>query len=223
MTRPSSARSRRPAPATTIFAGALVGTLLATLLVLTPAQALVAVPVDCGTDKVVLEVDHLSYDLEGTCGVVVVDADDTTVSLPSAVRLVVLGDRNSVVAGPLTRVVVKGQDNRVSTPSVRSLRLASPGSVVAVEGLVEKAVLARRRGTVRADRVTELRVSGRHHRVRGGRGYDALVEGHANQLAYRRLEELVVVGNRNEVRVRRGATAVRIHGSDNRIRVHRRV
>lgn len=219
---PSRARSPR-ARSTAALVGAVAGALMTALVLFAaPAQALAAVPVDCGTDEVVLTVDHLSYDLEGACGVVVVEADDTEVSMPTATRLVVRGHGNEIVAGPQTRVVVRGRDNSLSTPTIRSLRLASPGSVVAVEGLLEKAVLARRGGTVRADQVTELRIDGGRHRVRARRGHDALVRGDRNQLRYRRLGDLVVAGDRNDVRVRRGETRVRVTGTGNIVRVHRR-
>lgn len=207
------------------LAGAVAGGIVAALAaVVVPAQGAepFAIPVDCSVDKTVLELDDVSYDLNGTCGVVVVAASNTVVTMPAATKLVVRGAGNDVVAKPLTRVVVRGHGHTISTPSMRTLRLASPGSVVEVEGLLESATLAKRRGTVRADQVTELRVDGRQHRVRARRGYDARLAGDGAGVRYRRLDHLVVTGDENEVRVRRGRTSVRVDGSDNVIRVNRR-
>lgn len=201
------------------LAGALVAT---SLLVALPARGGVAIPVDCSTDTTVLRMDGVAYDLEGPCGVVKILADDAEVSMPTATDLVIRGHGNVVVAKPLTRVVVRGHHNRVSTPSARSLRIASPGSSVVVSGLLEKAVLDRRGATVRADQVTVLRIDGNGHRVRARRGYHARLEGNRNDLDYHRLGRLVVNGDHNEALVRRGRTAVRVDGDRNRIRVNRR-
>lgn len=219
------APTARPLPIRGIaaLAGALVGGLVAALvLVAAPAQGQVAVPVNCSNGTVVLEWDDTTYDVDGTCGIVKVHADNTVVDMPSATRLVVRGQGNQVVAHPVDNVRVFGHDNRVELPSTRVLRLASPGSVVAVEGLVEVARLGRHGATLTADRIADARISGRGHDVRARRGVDAQIDGNRNQLALRRLDALVVVGDRNRVTVRRGETRVDVEGTGNRIRVARR-
>lgn len=211
--------------AVSALAGAVAGGVVAALAaVVVPAQGTgpLAIPVDCSVDKTVLELDDVAYDLHGTCGVVVVAASNTVVTMPTATRLVVRGAGNDVVAKPLTRVVVRGHDHTISTPSARTLRLASPGSVVEVGGLLETAVLAKRRGTVRADQVTDLRIEGQRHRVRARRGYDARLAGDGARVRYRRLDRVVVTGDDNEVRVRRGRTEVLVDGTGNVVRVNRR-
>lgn len=206
------------------LAGALVGGTLAALVVATsPAQAGPAtVPVRCSTDKVVLAADDTDYELSGTCGVVEVTASGAHVTMPAAQRLVVRGTGNVVVARPIDTVVVRGHGNEVSLPSARVLRLASPGSLVAAEGLLEDVRLAAERGTVTADQISDLRVAGRGHEVRARRGYDAAVPGNRNDVDFRRLDEVVVRGDRNAVTVTRGSTAVRDLGTGNRVRVNRR-
>lgn len=208
---------------TAALAGALVGGLVTALvLVVAPALGQVAVPVNCSNGTVVLEWDDTTYDVDGTCGIVKVHADNTVVDMPSATRLVVRGEGNQVVARPVDNVRVFGQDNRVEVPATRALRLASPGSVVAVEGLVEVARLGKRGATLTADRITDARISGRRHEVKARRAYDARIEGNRTRLALQRLETLAVVGDRNRVVVRRGRTTVSVDGTGNRIRVNRR-
>lgn len=206
------------------LAGVLLGGTLAALVVTgPPAQAgLAAVPVRCSTDKVVLDVDDTDYELSGTCGVVEITASGTHVTMPAAQRLVVRGTGNVVVAKPIDTVVVKGHGNEVALPSARVLRLASPGSLVAAEGLLEDVNLDRRRGTVTADQISDLRVAGRGHEVRARRGYDAAVPGNRNDVDFRRLDQVVLRGDRNAVTVTRGSTVVRNSGTANRVRVNHR-
>ena len=187
-----------------------------------PAEAALPVPVNCAQSPVELRWDDVTYDLNGTCGVVKVLADDVTVQMPTATRLVVRGHRNTVVARPVGTLVVRGEDHEVRTPSVRSLTVASPGTRVAVAGLAERARLAGRRAVVTADRVLTLRAPGRHNELRAERGVDATLGGDANSVHYRRLDSLVVTGDDNAVRVRRGGTGVRDDGRGNRITVARR-
>ena len=209
--------------ATAALAGALAGGLVATFTsAVAPAQGAIAWPVNCEVDKVVLEHDGQSFDLHGNCGVVVVKADDAQVSMPTARKLVVRGHGNEVVAKPLTTLVVRGHDNTVSAPTVRTLRLASPGSRISVDGLLEKAVLDRRRGTVTADQVSDLMMRGKGHRLHARRGYDARIASDGSRVGFRRLDRVVVTGDDNRVRVRRGETSVRVDGSGNLVRVHRR-
>jgi hypothetical protein len=197
---------------------------LAALVVATsPAQAgLIAIPVTCSGDKVVLDVDDADYELSGTCGVVEITASGTHVTMPAAQRLVVRGTGNAVEAKPIDVVVVKGHGNEVALPSARVLRLASPGSVVAAEGLLEEVSIGRRHGTVTADQISDLRVAGRGHDVRARRGYDAAVPGDRNDLDFRRLDDVVLRGDHNTVTVTRGSTEVRNSGTANRVRVNRR-
>jgi len=204
-----------------------LGTLTAGLLVATgltsaPADAGVAVPVNCSSGPVEIRTDDLTYDLDGTCGVVRVLADDVTVRMPTATRVVVRGHRNTVVAKPIGVLVVRGRDQEVRPVSVRHLRVASPGTAVEVEGLVETARLGRRDATVTADRVFTLRAPGNGNTLHAGSGYDASVGGIANTVRFRRLESLVVTGDDNAVRVRRGETTVRNEGRGNRISVAHR-
>jgi len=202
---------------------ALAATLLVALgLGTVPAQAGLAVPVDCDGDPVVLRWDDLTYELRGTCGVVKVLADDVTVRMPTGRRVVVRGHRNTVVSKSLTTLVVRGRRHEVRPTSVQRLDVASRGSLVAVEGLLENARLGGRGATVRAERTSTLRVPGRHNTMRSRFGYDVTVGGNANRVRYRRLDALVVHGDDNLVRVRRGETSVRNDGHGNRIRVARR-
>lgn len=206
------------------LAGALVGGILAAMVVTTsPAQAgLITIPVNCSDDKTVLDVDDADYELHGTCGVVEITASGTHVTMPAAQRLVVRGTGNVVDAKPIDTVVVKGHANKIALPSARVLRLASPGSVVAAEGLLEDVSLGRKRGTVTAGQISDLRVGGRGHDVRARRGYDAAIPGNGNDVDFRRLDEVVLRGDHNAVTVTRGSTRVRNLGNDNRVRVNRR-
>jgi hypothetical protein len=205
------------------LAGAAVGGLLAAFVVVSsPAQAVPqGVPVACD-DNVTLRTDGITYDLQGTCGVVVVKASGTVVDVPSSRKLVVRGHDNAIDARPGDRLVVRGHDNRVAITSTRVLDAASPGSVVTVDGLVEEGRLAERGLTLRARQVTDLRVGGRGHDVTTRRGYDARVPGDRNAVRFRRLDTLGVSGDHNSVVVRRYATTVRDSGEGNTIRVNRR-
>jgi len=206
------------------LAGALVGGALAALVVATsPAQAgVVTIPVNCSGDKVVLDVDDADYELSGTCGVVEITASGTHVTMPAAQRLVVRSTGNVVEAKTIDTLVVRGHGNEVSLPSARVLRLASPGSLVAAEGLLEDVSLGRKRGTVTADQISDLRVGGRGHDVRARLGYDAAIPGNGNDVEFRRLDRVVLRGDHNALTVSRGSTVVRNSGTDNRVRVNRR-
>ncbi|GAA1475614.1 hypothetical protein GCM10009623_00600 [Nocardioides aestuarii] len=204
------------------LAGAAVGGLLAVVAVVSsPAQAVGGIPTPCD-DNVTLRLDDVTYDLQGTCGTVRVEADDTVVNLPATQKLVVLGHGNTVHGKTIDQLVVKGRGQRVEAASVRDADVASKHSTVAVDGLVEELLLARRGSTVTADQVTDAVVRGRGHALHARRGYDARVPGDANRVRYRRLDAVAVGGDDNRVVVRRGATQVRDAGSHNAIRVHRR-
>lgn len=162
-----TSRSSRPLA----LALALVGATASLTALPAPTQAAgLPIPVDCTDRRVVLEWDGLTYDLQGTCGVVVVAADHTEVTIPASRRIVVRGEGNVVHAKPADRLRVLGRDQRVDVVSVRSLRVASPGSVVTVTGLAEEASVAKRRARLTADRLSELVVEGHHHTVRVRRG-----------------------------------------------------
>jgi hypothetical protein len=160
--------SRPPRPLA--LALALTGAAASLTALPAPAEAAgLPIPVDC-TRRVVLTWDGLTYDLQGTCGVVVIAADDTEVSIPAARKVVVRGERNVVHAKPADRLRVLGRDQRVDVVSVRALRVASPGSLVTVTGLAEEASVAERRTRLTADRLSALVVEGHHHTVRVHRG-----------------------------------------------------
>ena len=205
-----------------LVASLVAGLLAVTGLAAAPAPATVAIPVNCSSGPVELEWDDTHYDLEGNCGLVRVTASNATVSMPTAVRLVVRGRGNTVVSKPIDAMIVRGRGHDLRPVSVRALHLASPRSVVAVEGLVESARVRRSRSTLTARQVSELRVPGASHTVRARRGFDADLSGARNDVVFRRLDALVVQGDDNRVRVRRAATSVRNSGTGNRIRVNRR-
>ncbi len=186
-----------------------------------PADAALAVPVDCSHGTVELRWDDVTYDVNGTCGVVKVLADDVVARIPTATRVVVRGHGNTVVSKSVDTLVVRGRHQDVRPAAARVLRVASPATTVEVEGLVETARLGGRRATVTADRVYDVTVPGSRTTLRTGRGYDASVGGDGNTLRYRRLDSLVVSGDDNSVRVRRGETAVRDDGRGNRISARR--
>ncbi len=221
------ARTARPRPARVWLAGAVVGAtvggvLAAAAVLATPAQALGEVPVQCANQKVVIETDGLSYQLQGTCGVVVVKADDTVVDVPASRRLVVRGHGNTVTARPGDRVLVRGHGNQVRVESTRVLVADSPGSRVRIIGLVETARVSGRDLRLAARQITDLRVAGRRHDVTARRGYDARVPGNGNRVELRRLDTLGIGGDHNTVVVRRYATTVSDSGVGNTVRVNRR-
>lgn len=196
--------------------GALGGAVVPT------AAAGVAIPVNCNRTPTELRLDDATYELRGTCGTVKVLADDVTVRMPTATRLVVRGHRNTVVSKSLGGLLVEGRHHDVRPTSVRTLTIASPGSTVAAEGLVETARLRGRGATLTAGTAYDVRVPGSHHTVRARQGYDVRVGGDDNGVRFRRLDSVVATGDDNSVAVRRGATSVRNTGDHNRIRVARR-
>lgn len=217
-------RTSRPAPrrrGRALALGLATAVTAALGLTASPAQSDVAIPVNCSDGDVTIEWDNLSYELRGTCGEVRILASNTQVTMPTATRVVVRGQDNVVTSKSLRTLVVRGGDQRISPTSVRTLRVSSPGSVVAVEGLLEHARLQENRSTVRAGQVSELVVEGNGHRVRTGRGYDTRIEGNRNDVRLDWLDELVVVGDGNDGVVRRGETTLRVRGQRNHIEVNR--
>jgi hypothetical protein len=182
-----------------------------------PAGSDVVVPVSCSRDKVVIEWDDLSYELSGPCGVVVIEASNVHVTMPTATRLVVNGRHNVVDTKPVTTLVLGGRHHEIHAPSVRYVRGGSPRTVLAVEGLVEDARLSRRGTTLTADQISGLVVEGDAQQVRAGSGYDARLGGDDNHVVYGRLDELTLTGDDNRVAVRAGRTAVHDLGSHNRV------
>lgn len=206
------------------LAGAAAGGLLAAVaLVVSPAQAEtpVAIPVQC-KDNVTLTIDDATYDLEGTCGRVRVEASRVVVNMPAAQKLVVLGEDNTVHGKTILRAVVRGERQAVDASSIRYADVLALDSAVTVEGMVEELLVSRTGNDVTAQRVIDAVVRGRGHGLRARSGYDARVPGLANELRYRRLDAVRVGGDDNLVGVRRGATQVADTGDRNTVRVNRR-
>lgn len=179
------------------------------------AGAAITFPVQCETgSETVLAWDDVAYDLRGTCGVVRISGDRTTVTMPSATRLVVEGAGNTVTAKPVYDVEVVGADNSLAIPSLTSLVLTGAGSTVTVSGLVESAELAGSRSSLSADTINVLRLSGTDT-VTARKAYRARVTGSDNSLALTRADRLVLTGDRNTVTVARGRTTLRDRGEAN--------
>lgn len=190
--------------------------LTATGLTAAPAQAVgLTIPVRCALGaETVLPWDGATYDLVGACGVVRVSADDATVTMPTATRLVIEGTGNTVTARPVYDVEVTGADNAVTTPSITSLVVSGTGSTVSVAGLVESVELTGSGTSLTADTVNVLRMRGTDT-VRARMAYRTRITGSANSLALTRADRLVLTGARNAVTVARGRTTLRDRGPDN--------
>lgn len=210
-----------------VLGGAAAGALAATLLVATSTQSqaagLLTIPVNC-SDGATLTIDNASYELHGTCGVVKIKASNTTVTMPATTKLIVHGSANTVHSKPISQLRVLGHDQRIVVDSVRRARISSPGSLVRVRGLLERAGLNGNHATLKADRITTAVVRGNRNvlTARAGKGYLARVPGDHNQLTWRRLEQLRVGGDRNDVTVHRGTTELRVSGSGNHFRLNHR-
>jgi hypothetical protein len=181
-----------------------------------PAQAAgITVPVQCEVgSETLLAWDDVSYDLRGTCGVVRVTADRSTITMPAATRLVLEGTGNTVAAKPLGEVSVTGSGNSVTAPTVRDLVVTGAGSSVTVAGLVERAVLGSSSSTLAADTVNVLRLQG-SDTVSARLVYRTRVTGSDNLATLRRADRLVLTGDGNHVTVARGRTTLRDRGDDN--------
>ncbi len=190
--------------------------LLATTLAAAPAQADgLALPVQCELgEETVLAWDDVAYDLRGTCGVVRVTADDATVTMPSATRLVVEGAGNAVIAKPLADLEVVGAGTTVTTPSVQNLTASGTGSSIEVAGLVEHAELTGTSTVLSADTINVLRLRGADT-VSARKAFRTRITGSDNVLRLTRSDRLVLTGNRNAVTVARGRTTLRDRGEDN--------
>ena len=188
----------------------------ATVVAAAPATAAgVALPVQCeiGTETV-LPWDDVAYDLRGTCGVVRLTGDRTTVTMPSATRLVIEGASNTVTARPVYDVEVLGANNALATPSLTSLVLTGAGSTVTVSGLVEHAELTGSGSSLTADTINVLRLRGTDT-VTARKAYRTRITGSDNSLALTRADRLVLTGARNTVTVARGRTTLRDRGDAN--------
>ena len=195
---------------------ALSLTAAVTVVGASPATASgITLPVQCevGTETV-LPWDDVAYDLRGTCGVVRVSGDRTTVTMPSATRLVLEGAGNTVTAKPVYDVEVVGADNSLTTPSLTSLVLTGTGSTVAVSGLVERAELLGSGSSLTADTINVLRLRGTDA-VTARKAYRTRITGSDNSLALNRADRLVLTGDRNSVTVARGRTTLRDRGVAN--------
>ncbi len=191
-------------------------TVSAGTLAAAPAHAAGLVfPVQCELgSETVLPWDDVTYDLRGTCGVVRLTGDDTTVTMPSATRLVVEGTRNTVTAKPLAEVQVVGAGNSISTPTIRSLAVSGAASTVSVAGLVEQAELLSSGSSLTADTINVLRLRGTDM-VRARKAYRTRITGSDNSLVLTRADRLVLTGARNAVTVARGRTTLRDRGEAN--------
>ena len=188
----------------------------ATVVAAAPATAGgITLPVQCevGTETV-LPWDDVAYDLRGTCGVVRISGDRTTVMMPSATRLVIEGAGNTVSAKPVYDVEVVGADNALTTPSLTSLVLTGTGSTVAVSGLVERAELLGSGSSLTADTINVLRLRGTDT-VTARKAYRTRITGSDNSLVLTRADRLVLTGDRNTVTVARGRTTLRDRGDAN--------
>ena len=194
---------------------ALAMTAGATVLAAAPATAGITLPVQCevGTETV-LPWDDVAYDLRGTCGVVRLSGDRTTVTMPSATRLVIEGAGNSVTAKPIYDVEVVGADNSLATPSLTSLVLTGTGSTVTVSGLVERAELLGSGSTLTADTINVLRLRGTDT-VTARKAYRTRITGADNAVVLTRADRVVLTGDRNTVTVARGRTTLRDRGDAN--------
>lgn len=205
----------------------LSGLLTAALAVAAPVAATgssrtgLTIPVTCETSaETLLAWDGATYDLRGTCGVVRVTADDVTVTMPTATRLVVEGSGASITARSLYAVEVTGDTTALTTPSVGSLALAGSGSTVTVAGLLEHLETTGAGSSVTADTVHRLRMRGSDS-VTATYAYRSRISGSDNALALGGAERLVVTGDRNSVRVAEGVTRVRDRGAANVLDVRR--
>ncbi|HSU01375.1 MAG TPA: hypothetical protein VLK03_02410 [Nocardioides sp.] len=188
-----------------------------------PVQAAaITMPVQCELGaETVLPWDDVAYDLRGTCGVVRVTADNSTVTMPSATRLVLDGAGNAVTAKPLAAVVIAGPGNSVTTPTIQDLSVTGASSTVAVTGLVELAVLGSSSSSLSADTVNVLRLRGTDT-VTARLAYRTRVTGSGNALRLTRADRLVLTGDRNAVTVARGRTTLRDRGEANVLDLRRR-
>lgn len=188
-----------------------------------PAHAVeLTVPVQCELgSETVLAWDDVTYELRGTCGVVRVTADDATVLMPTATRLVVEGSTSTVTAKSLHDVQVTGAGNAVTTPSITTLAVSGAGSSIAVTGLVERAELSSSASSLTAATVNVLRLRGTDS-VTAGKAYRTRVTGSDNVVRLRRSDRLALTGDRNAVVVERGRTTVRDRGDGNVLDLRRR-
>jgi hypothetical protein len=203
-----------PLLALTVLAGGAV--------VAPAATAGLTVPVQCELGaETVLPWDGVTYELSGTCGVVRVTADDATVRMPAATRLVLDGDRASVASKSLLALEVPGADNAVATPSVKDLSVTGARAHVTVAGLAEDVTLASTSSSLTADTVNVLRLRG-SDTVVARKAYRVRVTGTGNDVRLTRADRLVLTGDANAVTVARGRTTLRDRGEGNRLDLRRR-
>lgn len=193
-------------------------------LLASPAQAVgLVLPVQCEAgEETVLAWDDIAYDLRGTCGVVRVTADDATVTMPTATRLILDGTGNAVTAKPLAAVGIVGAGNSITTPSIQDLTVTGAGASVTVAGLVEQAVLVSTSSSLTADTIHVLRLRGADT-VAARKAYRTRITGSDNVLRLTRADRLVLTGDRNAVTVARGRTTLRDRGEANVLDLRRRL
>ena len=213
MSRPLARRSLRVATPLVALAA----------LVLAPvsADAAVTIPVSCVSDEVVLDWDGATYELYGACGIVVVEADDATVTMPTATHLYVTGDDSEVTAKPQTLVEISGARSSVTMTSATTLSITGAGSSATVEGLVEQVRMRADATSLSADRTHVLVMRGAGNVAVVRRGFRTRVVGSENTLEHQRLDRLRIRGDANTVTVAAGATASRVVGTGNTVSVVR--
>lgn len=180
----------------------------------------VAIPVDC-TNGATISRDDLTYELHGPCGDVLVTASNATIRMPAATQLVVRGAHNVIHARPVQRLRVLGHDQRVDVRSAKTAHVASPGSTVHFDGLVETLRVPGNRAHVDADQISTLAAGGNRNVIAAAKGFDARIGGNHNRATWRWLDQLRVPGDRNHLDVRRGSTAATVSGTGNDVDLNR--
>jgi len=179
--------------------------LVGPLLTAAPAEARLTVPVRCGDSsdrEVVLRWDDVAYDVSGTCGKVRVAADDVTVSMSTARRLVVTGRRAVVSSKSVERLVVRGRRNHVSPTSVTSLLVTGRAARVRVEGLLDGARVATDGAVVTSRDAIRILVDGNRNRLRSGEVWTLRVRGDHNRGRFDSVDTRRVRGTGNQIVVR---------------------
>lgn len=213
MPRPLARRSLRVAtPLITMAALALAPV---------SSDAAVTIAVSCVSDEVVLDWDGATYELYGACGIVVVEADNATVTMPTATHLYVTGNDTEVAAKPQTLVEISGTNSTVTMTSATTVSMTGTGSSAAVEGLAEQVRMQADGASLSAERTHVLVLRGSDNVAVVRRGFRTRVIGDDNVVEHQRLDRLRIRGNANTVTVTTGATDSRVVGTANTISVRR--
>lgn len=170
-----------------------------------PAAAQLTWRVNCDADTddvILLDRDDTHYELSGTCGHVRVTASGATVDMPTGRLVEVRGTGNTLRSKSVDRLVVGGPGHRVEPTSARILRLKGR-SAVAVEGLVERAVVTGNAARLSAREIHLLRVEANRTTSRARKAWTVRIDGRGNTARFRLLDRLSVDGRRNTVRWQR--------------------